>query len=64
VERQVVEVINTVIVLPKEGLISVEDLATYIRTTPGTLKSEIKKRNIPYLRISGKWLVKLEDITV
>jgi len=50
------------IILPKEGKISVEDLGNLIGVKENGVKNIVKKNNVKYHKIVGKWIVDLEDL--
>ena len=50
------------IVLPANGYIEVGKLSKYLGCSTQSLKDNLKKKNIPVLKLSQKWLVRLEDL--
>jgi len=47
--------------LPKEGWISVEQLALYLNVNKETLKRNIERLGISRVVIAGKWLISIAD---
>ena len=50
------------LVLPSQGIIEVSKLSKYLGCSTQSLKDNLKKKNIPVLKLSQKWLVRLEDL--
>jgi len=50
------------VVLPKEGLITIDDLGYITRLSVPSLKTALRANDVPIIKLSYKWIIDIRDL--